>query len=76
MLYPIVLGIAGKVLLSRGAKLNQEDFNTQLANGKDTHILSIDAGTTSILFGYYLWIMMIPFTIIIGVLVLLRFLRK
>lgn len=43
-LYPILLGVSGKLLLSHGRKLNQEDLDHRLATGMDTHIFSIDAG--------------------------------
>lgn len=71
-LYPVLLGVTGKLLLAHGTKLNREDLNYRLEAGMDTHILSIDAGAPFTLCGYLLWIAIIPISILVLILVLLR----
>jgi len=76
LIIPIALGITGKLLLTHGKNLTQEDFDYRLANGLDTHAFSIDAGFTFNLWGISAWIAIIPIALLILVLLLIKLARS
>ncbi|CAM4112121.1 Uncharacterised protein [Lederbergia lenta] len=71
-LYPLLLGIIGRLLLVHGKKVNLEEFEYRLATGGNTQMLSINVGDNFIFSGYLSLIAIIPIFILVLILVLLR----
>ncbi len=76
LVYPFLIFVFGNMLVNRGKKLNLEDLTSRMAQGEDTHIFSIDAGTSSIFFGYSFLIGVVPIVFVVLVIIILRFIKK
>lgn len=73
LIYPVIIYAFGNFLVHRGGRLNSEDLMTRMAQGEDTHIFSIDAGFSSVFWGYSFLMGAVPIVLVVGVIIIMRF---
>ncbi|WP_041054208.1 hypothetical protein [Jeotgalibacillus campisalis] len=76
LVYPVILYVFGNRLVDYGEKLNLQDLTSRMEQGEDTHIFSIDAGTSSVFWGYSFLIGAVTVVFVVLVIIILRFIKK